>query len=43
MKRVAFHVGACLHGLVLGVLVFVALWALFETAGDVRVFRYQGF
>ena len=43
MNRVAFHLGAILHGLALGLLLFLALWALLETAGDVRVFRYQGF
>lgn len=43
MRRLAFHAGAVLHGLVFGLLLFLALWALLETTGGARVFRYQGF
>ena len=39
----SWYVGAVLQGLVLGLLVFAAVIQLLALAGDLRVFRYQGF
>lgn len=42
-QRLAFLAGACLQGVVLGMLLFVALARLLEATHGVRIFRYQGF
>ena len=39
----AFRLGAILQGTVLGSLLAVAICQLIIVAGDVQIFRYQGF
>lgn len=42
-ERVAFLVGLCLQGLILGVLLTLALLQMWAEVDGVRLFRYQNF
>jgi len=43
MKTAARVAGACVQGLVLGVLLFFAVMRLLSLSTGARVFRYEGF